>query len=303
MEDAFVSWQISHDVIIANFPGYISTIIMPPGKAGGNQWTMTVSFHTDEQLINWQNSRELAGLVESSIPFLEKSNLNKLIEANHVEKIASPYVTEVLFTTIKSGMHEKYREWALRIQYAQAKFPGYLGSYLQPPSDSANQDRWMTLLRYDTAEHLQAWLDSSERQVLLYQASAFIENIELMQLATSYSGWVPIDPVSKKSNPNTKSALLVLLGLFPIIMLEQTYLKPPLNSIELNNALISFICTSLGVTLTSFVTMPTFIYCFSWWLFPSGSARIRTQVSGYLLISLILLIEIALFWNFPNASK
>ena len=99
--------------------------------------------------------------------------------------------------------------------------------YLQPPTFT--EGHWTTLLRFDTAAHLEAWLAAPERTKLLQESKAFIENEELMRLATSFPGWVPINPVTGKGPPDWKTALLILLGLYPIVVIELRFLNPILR--------------------------------------------------------------------------
>ena len=83
------------------------------------------------------------------------------------------------------------------------------------------EGHWTSILRYDSAEHLEAWMNAPERKALLSETREFIESEELMRLATAFPGWVPIDPLTGEGPPNWKTAMLVLLGLFPIVMLRE----------------------------------------------------------------------------------
>ena len=76
---------------------------------------------------------------------------------------------------------------------------------------------------------------------MLKESQAFIEHEQLMRLATSFPGWVPIDPMTGKGPPNWKTALLVILGLFPIVMLEMRFLSPILSALGLHASLATFI--------------------------------------------------------------
>ena len=69
-------------------------------------------------------------------------------------------------------------------------------------------------------------MNAPERKALLSETREFIESEELMRLATAFPGWVPIDPMTGEGPPNWKTAMLVLLGLFPIVMLEMKFLSP-----------------------------------------------------------------------------
>ncbi len=115
------------------------------------------------------------------------------------------------------------------MQAAQAAYPGYQGMFLQPPDEKGGM--WTTILRFDTAPHLEAWMAAPERRRRCSKESkAFIEHEQLTRLATAFPGWVPIDPTTGKAPPNWKAAMLVLLGLFPIVMLEMKFLSPILGS-------------------------------------------------------------------------
>ncbi len=209
------------------------------------------------------------------------------------EKPSAPNATEVIISRIKPGMDELYREWAVRIQGAQASYPGYLGAYLQPPSSA--DGHWTTFIHYDTAEHLEAWMNAPERAKLLEESRAFIEKEELSRLATSFPGWVPVNPKTGKGPPDWKTALLVLLGLFPIVMLELRFLSPLLTS--LNSSFATFIGNTISVALTSFATMPLFVRCFGWWLFPKDASSPFVTFKGIAILIVLFALEVALLWR------
>jgi antibiotic biosynthesis monooxygenase (ABM) superfamily enzyme len=205
-------------------------------------------------------------------------------------------VTEVILSKIKPGMDDLYREWSVRIQHAQAQYPGYRGMYLQPPTTQGG--RWTTLMRYDTTEHLEAWMASPERAALLKESEEFIEHEELTRLATSFPGWVPIDPETGKGPPNWKTSLLVLLGLFPIVMLQMKYLSPILAALGMHASLATFISNTISVFLTSFATMPLFITWFGWWLFPKAEKSEPTiTLKGCVILAILFIIEIVILWK------
>ena len=199
-------------------------------------------------------------------------------------------VTEVILSKIKPGMDEAYRAWAVRIQAAQARYPGYCGTYLQPPT--ASDGKWTTLLRYDTVEHLENWMAAPERDALLAESKEFIESEELTRLATSFPGWVPVDPATGKGPPDWKTALLVLLGLFPCVMLELRFLSPQLTELGLHASLATFIGNAGSVAFTTFVTMPPFVRWFGWWLFPADASTPRVTAKGVGILAVLFALEV-----------
>lgn len=293
-EDAFSAWKVQHDMAVARFPGYISCDVLPPIKAEDNEWTILLNFRSQELLVAWQQSGERARLIGDVLPLLEGGNLGEIMPQDSSAEQPGMTVTQVIISKIKPGMDDIYRAWAVRIQQAQAKYPGYRGTYLQPPTEEKS-GHWTTMLRYDTQEHLEAWLAAPERAELLRETGAFIESEELLRLATSFPGWVPLDPVTGKAPPNWKTALLVLLGLFPTVMLEMRFLSPCLASF--NSSAATFIGNVLSVAITSFITMPLFIRWFSWWLFLPDPAPQGTTAKGLVLCGVFFVLEIALFWR------
>ncbi len=297
-EDAFSAWQARHAAVISGFSGFISSDMIPPsdGKPG-DQWTLIMNFESEETLAAWQESAERGRSVGEVVPLLEEGDFGETIKINGSGEAPGANVTEVIFSKIRSGMTDQYRAWVERIQQAQAKYPGYRGMYLQPPPRGTENGHWTTILRYDTAGHLEAWMDSRERKALIAESKAFVESEELMRLATAFPGWVPLDPMTGEGPPNWKTAMLVLLGLFPIVMLELRFLSPHLTAFGIHGSLATFIGNSLSVALTSFFTMPWFVRAFGWWLFPEKGSNKRLTIKGLAIMGVLYAAEIVILWR------
>ena len=154
---------------------------------------------------------------------------------------------------------------------------------------------WTSIIRFDTAGELEKWMSSPERAAMLAESRAFIEHEQLTQLATSFPGWVPIDPATGKGPPNWKAAMLVLLGLFPIVMLLMKLLGSLLPPLGITNpSLATFIGNVLSVSLTSFVTMPLFVRWFGWWLFPRNDPFATAK--GVIILCALFGMEVLLLW-------
>ncbi len=228
------------------------------------------------------------------IPLLDSGNFDETTSAVGTGPVPGSDVTEVIFSKVRPGMADRYREWAGRIQAAQAKYPGYRGNYLQPPQ-GGKDGHWTSILRYDSAAHLEAWMNAPERRTLLSETKEFIESEDLMRLHTAFPGWVPVDPVTGESPPNWKAALLVLLGLFPIVMLEMKFLSPVLTGWDIHASLATFIGNSISVALTSFITMPLFVRWFNWWLLTKGNPTATARGVG--ILSMLFALEVIALWK------
>ncbi|HEY5707003.1 MAG TPA: antibiotic biosynthesis monooxygenase [Terrimicrobiaceae bacterium] len=288
----FAAWKARHDMVIGKFPGLVSSDILAPAQPNRNEWTIILNFRSKEDLAAWQQSRERVAIIAEGAPLFEGGNFREIAQIGEQEERGD--VTEVIFSRIKADMEDTYREWAVRIQAAQAKYPGYRGMFLQPPEKQGGL--WTTIIRFDSASHLEAWMDAPERKELLRESEAFIEHEQFTRLATSFPGWVPLDPKTGKGPPNWKTAMLVLLGLFPVVMLELKFLSPSLSALSIHASLATFIGNSISVAVTSFLTMPWCVRWFGWWLFPSGDFS-ATTARGVLLLAGLYALEVLALWG------
>lgn len=291
----FTAWKARHDLIIGKFPGFVSSDIIPPTHAGSNEWTIILNFQSNEDLVVWQKSKERAEIIAAGMPLFEGGNFGEVVQIGAGGERPDNQVTEVIFSKIKTGREDAYREWAARMQAEQAKYPGYRGTFLQPPEEKGGF--WTTIMRFDSAGHLEAWMNAPERKEMLRESKAFIEHEQLTRLATSFPGWVPLDPMTGEGPPNWKAAMLVLLGLFPIVMLEMKFLSPILSALGLRSSLATFIGNVISVALTSFLTMPWFVKWFGWWLFPKGPSAGALTAKGVGILCVLFALEVVLLWN------
>jgi len=292
-EGAFAGWLAELNKIVAAFPGYISAVVIPPSPPAQSDWVMVQRFQTLEQLRAWLDSDERRSLLDKSTSLLVDEGTTNVIEG---ATSGSPHdmVTEVITVSVKPGMEEAYRAWVDRVRQMVARFPGYQGLQLQPPVPGLQED-WISLLRFDTAEHLNAWLESDARREALREAEPFVERTREQQVATSFSGWFAFGDTPDQVPPNWKQTMIVLLVLFPVVMLEQLFLNPHLQS--LNISLAIFIGNALSVAVTGFVLIPWGIRALKWWLLPKPNDSPMVEVAGIgLVIGLYALSVVVFAW-------
>jgi antibiotic biosynthesis monooxygenase (ABM) superfamily enzyme len=290
----FTAWKARHDTLISKFPGYVSSDMIP-GANGKNEWTIVINFRSAADLAAWQQSKQRSEIIGEGIPFFEGGNFREVANIGDANVQSAGDVTEVIFSRIKPGMEDAYREWAARIQAAQARYPGYRGMFLQPPDEKDGM--WTTIIRFNSAPQLEAWMNAPERKSLLRESKAFIKHEQLTRLATAFPGWVPLDPMTGKGPPNWKTAMLVLLGLFPVVMLELRFLSPVLSKFGLHASLATFIGNALSVAATSFITMPLFVRWFDWWLFPADASTWPVTSKGVAILAFLFALEVASLWQ------
>jgi antibiotic biosynthesis monooxygenase (ABM) superfamily enzyme len=91
--------------------------------------------------------------------------------------------------------------------------------------------------------------------------------------------------------------MLVVVGLFPLVMLQMKFLNPwLLNNLPLSPA--TMLANILSVFLISYLTMPLCIRLFRWWLYPEKDRSHVLSGLGTLVVLFVYMVEVALFWNF-----
>ncbi len=272
--------------------GFLSSEIVPPA-ATDPSWKLIQRFRDPQQLAackNLEARHKLLSELSSSLGIERQA----IIEEELTGSATNGTVATAIVTLVKPGMETVYRQWESKIQSAQAKRSGYQGSYVQPPTDGTNH-QWMTLLRFDSPEALDSWFGCDERKQLLQEANQFVSHTEFQKVSTSFPGWFPTDPKTGQPPPNWKTALLVLMGLYPIVMLEIRFLMPLMHG-TVPAAPANFIGNLISIALTTWVTVPLSIKAFKFWLFPAeddGGANLK----GSLIVIAALAGEIGVLWN------
>jgi antibiotic biosynthesis monooxygenase (ABM) superfamily enzyme len=290
-EGAFAGWLTDLNKTISTFPGYVSAVVIPPVPPLQSDWVMVQRFQTIEQLRAWLTSDVRRSLLGKSASLLVDEGTTNVIQGTNTELSPHDMVTEIITVSVKPGMEEAYRDWVDRIRQVEARFPGYQGLQLQPPIPGV-QDDWVSLLRFDTSEHLNSWLQSDARRDALREVEPFIDKRE-QQVAASFSGWFTFGDNPSQVPSNWKQSMIVLLTLYPIVMLELLLLNPLTK--PLGMAVATFIGNLLSVAATGFLLIPLALRAFEWWLLPGPDHPPRVEAAGISLIVSLYAVSVLMF--------
>jgi uncharacterized protein len=286
--EPFVDWQSKLQNVIANFPGFVSFEIVAPSEKQA-YWTLVQRFSDASSARAWKRSEQRKGLFNDWSSVHDEDFEEGLSEERRLDG-----VTEVIVTEVDPKKTSLYRQWLSKIQQAEAKLPGFRGMYVQSPQEGQGR-YWLTFLQFDTAENLDKWLASPERQEILKDLDPLIKAFESHRVISPYAGWFGSIAKTGAIPPAWKQTMLVLLVLFPIVMLEFKFLNPLLRG--LNPSLATFIGNAISVSLISWPTMPIAISYFRWWLTPQALNRTRINWTGSCIVIAIYLLEIIIFWH------
>jgi uncharacterized protein len=175
-------------------------------------------------------------------------------------------ITTTVTRRVRPGHEAAYEEFLEGIIAAASRYPGHLGVEVFKPQDATAGD-YRTVYRFDTAEHLHAWLDSEEHAAWLERAEPHVIGPMRTRFVTGLESWftLPGRPGTPPPPPY-KMALLTWITIFPLITAIVLATGPLLDGVPVVPKL--GITTAIAVPLMTWVVMPRVTRLLRGWLYP-----------------------------------
>jgi uncharacterized protein len=294
--DDFARWQQRLDDAIAGFPGYIDHEVIPPNPPAQVDWVIIQRFANVDSAQSWLKSDAREKLVVQALPWLVGPDDIHLIPGDAAGPPPTS-VSAVISVRIKPGQEEAFRAWAQRIAAAEARHPGYQGSRMNPPIPGV-QDDWVTITRFDNQAHLDAWMNSPERQKLLDEARAFTADVHYRTVRSGFEQWFQVG--AGANAPVWKQNMLTLLALYPVVFLFGLLVQTPIlqGQLGLPFYLALFISNVAGVVILNWL-VPWVSHRFAWWLNPALSGIQDRTARGVVIVIALYALLLLLFSLIP----
>jgi antibiotic biosynthesis monooxygenase (ABM) superfamily enzyme len=257
---------------------------MPPNPPTQVDWVILQRFSSADTAIDWLRSDLRQQLLAEAEHLLVGAHDVHLLRDSAAGVVPAP-VSAVITTRLKPGAEGAYRAWEQRIAKAQARSPGFQGYRFEPPMPGV-QDDWLAILGFDSERNLQSWLDSPERQVLLREAEALVEEFHARVVRTGFEQWFADNNDRAIAPPAWKQNMVVLLMLYPVVFLFGLYVQTPLligwAGLPFWAAL--FLGNVASVLLLNWL-VPWASRALSWWLNPLTQHRLRVDLGGAVFVA------------------
>jgi antibiotic biosynthesis monooxygenase (ABM) superfamily enzyme len=198
----------------------------------------------------------------------------------------------VIVQHVPPADRELFLEWQRGISRAVESFAGYSGTDIYPPCE-ASRDAWVVVMHFETEAALQNWLNSPVRREWLERMKTRLGQAQVTRLEGGFAAWFS-DRLGGSAPANWQMALLVLLGLYPIVMLLTLYFPVPQLS-RWGLAVSMLISNALSVSLLQWAVMPLLNRLFARWLGAGAGHRPRVVLGGLALIGALLVGICVLF--------
>lgn len=291
----FARWQGETSKVIATFSGFVEQRLMPPNPPIQVDWVILQRFNSIEDAQRWLASTERQTRIEGAAPMLIGRDDVHIVRDDEGGIKPAP-VSAVISTKVLPGKELEYRAWERKISAAQTKAPGLQGYRFEPPVPGVQED-FVAILRFDTKENLQAWMDSPVRQKLVDEAAPLTEEFHT-RMATGFEQWFrDVGGPGSAAPPVWKMDFLVLLMLYPVVFLWSIWIGIPFLTAKfhMNFAIALFIGNIFSVGLTGFM-VPWVANKFGWWLAPSANGLTKPNLVGTGVILALFAIMVIVFY-------
>jgi uncharacterized protein len=213
----------------------------------------------------------------------------------------SSLVTEHI---VPKGQDFAFKMWHMRLVNLARQGAGFIRADLCPPLRCKDPVvKWYTIMHFDSPEHLNSWIESNERKSLVAAGQQIFQAYRFKSFTTGLEGWFSAHAGRFEQTglgpPRWKQILTVVLGLYPIVMLQSKIFLmlgilaawPPAIAMLLNNFITSLIL--------SLVVMPWVSRRLRFWLQPAYWPPTKhNDLRGALIVFAALSLMVVLFQKF-----
>lgn len=179
-------------------------------------------------------------------------------------------VTTIFARQVRAGFELQYEEWLAGISRTSSSFTGNQGTTILRPAEG--RDEYIAITHFDSAENLELWLRSTERERWLEKLKAIdICREEVTSLAGMERWFTLRDRGTTRLPPRYKTATLILLGLYPLVLLLDLALSPVLSGLP--GPLQVLVSLVVSVALMVWIVLPWLTRLFAGWLHPRPERR------------------------------
>ena len=202
----------------------------------------------------------------------------------------------VLTRRVHPGREEAYEAWLQRIAAAERGADGFLSREDIPPLPDG-QDWYTSIIRFESAAKLDAWMATSTCRELIAEVEPLSRDVAKSRIEAGFDGWFPASEEAAKAGPPAwKMTMSVVLALYPSIFLISWLFTSKVHWAFPVKLLVSNL---IAVSCVSWISMPLVRRLLGRWLAPTAAVSTTVNVGGTIGITVALLAMLWIFLQIP----
>ncbi len=252
-------------------------------------WAIAVTFESEDRLHEWLDGERWKSVMRRGT---ERGLLRLASDLVIVDGSVMPTGVGIVSSSVAEGMETDFHDAHRRLTQVASEFAGYEGTAVFPGAPG----QWWSLIRFRTEPQLSAWLQSPLRTEVLPDVRSSLERDFSVFAQTT-----PLGTTVRRVNgrtamtPSWKTAMLLLMVLYPMVMLQSKFVAPIFGRLGMEQWLSVWLGQVLMVGLMQWWLMPTVSSWCRRWLDPIDGAGLRISLRGAVIAVIVYVVSLTVF--------
>jgi antibiotic biosynthesis monooxygenase (ABM) superfamily enzyme len=258
-------------------------------------WAVALMFSDEDRLHSWLDSPQRTAILREG---QQQGYWRSSDDVILTDDSPTPPGIGLFRHDVAAGKEADFRAMQARLSAAAVELPGYEGTVLLPADQ---RGEWLSMVRFRTAFQLSEWMRSAERtDAMAGLRSTLSKDFSTVSNITPFGTAVRVENGRTLMTPNWKTAMLVLLVLYPTVMLLSRFFGPIMDRIGTEPWLGMWVGQILSVSALQWWLMPGVSRPFRRWLDPVDGAGLRITLVGAAAVVVLYALTMLIFATVPE---
>ncbi len=175
--------------------------------------------------------------------------------------------TVVITHHVREDHQDDYENWLKEIGLVARSYPGHLSAMIIRPIPGASST-YTIVIRFDTRDHLLAWMGSPDRSRLIDKVQPFLMEEDRYQVQSGLDFWFTPEGSKPKFPKRWKQSLVTWSAIYPLVLSVTLLVNYLWHRFRLgdHHYLQMLLITGIVVLLMVYVVMPRYTRLIHRWL-------------------------------------
>jgi antibiotic biosynthesis monooxygenase (ABM) superfamily enzyme len=287
--DDFGAWYNEVREVVAQASGHVHT-----SSAEHAQRAVAFTFYSEDALQRWLDSAEWAALLGNGLRRDIRREFSDLVI---VEGREPPTGVAMFLHKVRRDDIAGFIDAQRTLMDLNTAASGYEYAILLGPRPlDDDTEEWTAVLKFRNDALLADWIESPDRASALGQLRSHLtQEYSSSFERNTFGSIVRVKDGKSTITPNWKTAMMVLLVLYPTVMTLSRFVGPVLDDWGADPWLSMWLSQILSVSLLTYALMPLATWVFGFWLDPERGSSIKVSIIGAVVVGVVYAITLTVF--------